>query len=405
MFKSLKRITYRVDDLNKAKQWYCAILNTQPAFDSSFAVIFRVNDCSLSLTQGAPVMGEGQERTETFWEVDDIERSYKILLDSGARPHSPIKNILNIRIAQVTDPFGNILGLTSQDINVPGRTVENHPSESAMTVTFCRALASREEREEIKGPDYLAELFLTEEVKKPLKDNASRNWAVKSLSSLYGGIIARTAYIDDLFTSALSENIPQIVFLGAGYDTRSYRFKELIRASRIYEIDIGSTQKRKLSILKESNIEIPGALTFATANFKTDALIDVLRDAGYEENEKTLFIWEGVTYYLTKEAVESALLFVDLHSPHGSAICFDYMTEKQESVYTAEPFRFWISAEAVKPFLADYGITVIENITPVEMEQRYLTLKDGTVAEKALSKFRTIYGIKMGDGNEGPVNS
>lgn len=392
MFKSLKRVTYQVNDIGKAKQWYSGILGLQPALDTPFAVIFKICDSSLSLVQSKTVDKEYIDRTETFWEVDDIEKTYQSLIDAGARPNSPIKNILNIRIAQVIDPFGNILGLTSQDLNATGRTLESHPSESAMTVTFCRALASMDEREEIRGPDYMAEMFLTEEVRKPLKDISSRKWAVKSLYSLYGGIIARTAYVDTLFKSALSENMPQIVLLGAGYDTRVYRFRELINKSRIFEIDIASTQQRKLSLLKEHTILIPDAVKYVNVNFKTDALIDAMGKAGYKDSEITLFIWEGVSYYLNQEAVENTLAFAQLHSPVGSAVCFDYLTEKQESVYTTEPFRFWISADMIESFLAHYRIGVIENIGSTELEQRHLTLKDGTLAEKALAKFRIIYG-------------
>ena len=53
MFKSLQRISYQVDDLGQAKQWYSKILGTDPVFDTPFAVIFRVGNCSLSLVAAA----------------------------------------------------------------------------------------------------------------------------------------------------------------------------------------------------------------------------------------------------------------------------------------------------------------------------------------------------------------
>ncbi len=394
MFKSLRRITYKVDDLAKAKQWYGAILDAKPAFDSPFAVIFRVGDCSLSLAKGAAPHAEFDERYETFWEVDDIEAAYKRLIEAGAQPHTPVRSILNIRIAKVFDPFGNTLGLTGMDTNAKSRTVENHPSESAMTVAFCRALAAIDEREEIKGPDYLAKLFLTEELKKPLGDQAAKDMMLRHLSSLYAGIICRTSYIDRHFTAALAHNIPQVVFLGAGYDTRSYRFRELLKNTRIFEVDAQSTQKRKLDILKTAGIEIPKAVNYVNANFKTDALHEILNKAGYKETEKTLFIWEGVSYYLTKDAVDGTLLFIKSHSARGSALCFDYLTQKQESVYAAEPFLFWMSPTEIKSYMNSNGITITENLMSDDLEQRYLKLKDGTLAEKALPHFAFGYGVK-----------
>jgi methyltransferase (TIGR00027 family) len=394
MFKSLKRITYQVGDVAKAREWYCDILGLKPAFDSPFAVIFRVGDCSLSLVQGQPPERQSPERYEIFWDVDDIDAAYKRLIDAGATPHTPVKSILNIRIAKVVDPFGNTLGITSSDWDAKNRTVENHPSESALTVTFCRALASIEPHEEIRGPDHLARLFLKDDAKKALADEASRAWAVRQLSTLYGGLIARTAYIDTLFTEALKDNIPQIVFLGAGYDTRSCRFKDKIKHTRIFEVDAPSTQQRKWAILKESGIVVPDAVTPIPANFKTDVVAEILRKAGYDERGKTLFIWEGVTYYLTLEAVKSTLRFIKEHSARESRVVFDYMTDKHASVYAAEPFLFWMTAEPMKKMLVEYGIDIIEDIGADEKERRFLRLNDGTVAYKSLPDYRILLGVK-----------
>jgi methyltransferase (TIGR00027 family) len=391
MFKSLKRIAYKVDDIAKAKEWYCGILGAKPAFDSPFMIIFQVGGCALSLSKGQALQAGPDERCEAFWEVDDVDDAYQRLIDAGAKPLMPAKSMLTIRFAKVVDPFGNMLGITGMDANAKNRTVENQPSESALTVTFCRALAAQEKRQEIKGPDYLAKLFLTDEMKKLLSNNPLDNM-MKYLTPLYATMVCRTAFIDHLFTQVLAENIPQIVFLGAGYDTRSYRFKDIIKNTRIYEIDAQSTQKRKLSILKEANIEIPKTLQYISANFKTDTLEELLANAGYKATEKTLFIWEGVTYYLTKEAVERTLLFIKNHSVQSSSLCLDYLSEKHESVYAAEPFLFWMTADEVEKLLAAYDIQVKENIDATEMEKRYLMLKDGTLAEKALPQFALIYG-------------
>jgi len=40
-------------------------------------------------------------------------------------------------------------------------------------------------------------------------------------------VLARTAFFDKVFKDALNNKIPQIVLLGAGYDTRPYRFANL----------------------------------------------------------------------------------------------------------------------------------------------------------------------------------
>lgn len=56
---------------------------------------------------------------------------------------------------------------------------------------------------------------------------------------------------------ALRENLPQVVFLGAGYDSRPYRFQDLLRNTRIFELDIASTQQRKRQVLERAGVAIP----------------------------------------------------------------------------------------------------------------------------------------------------
>ena len=53
--------------------------------------------------------------------------------------------------------------------------------------------------------------------------------AKRKVPRTYEYVIARTKFFDDVFKQALVENFPQIVFLGAGYDTRPYRFKDYIK--------------------------------------------------------------------------------------------------------------------------------------------------------------------------------
>ena len=49
MFTSLKRVTYQVPQLDKARQWYAALLDSEPALDSPFLVTFLIGDASLTL--------------------------------------------------------------------------------------------------------------------------------------------------------------------------------------------------------------------------------------------------------------------------------------------------------------------------------------------------------------------
>ena len=116
-------------------------------------------------------------------------------------------------------------------------------------------------------------------------------------------------------------------------------------------------------------------------NFKDDNIHDVLLKAGYNINKRTLFIWEGVIYYLTKGEVEKTLNSIQNNSPEGSIICFDYTTTWVETPNPSEPFQFWISKEKIELMLSNFGIKIDNHIDSTEMKRRYLTLHDGTIAE------------------------
>lgn len=59
-------------------------------------------------------------------------------------------------------------------------SLEKQASGTAMATAFMRALAAYDPRKEIRGNDYLAEIFLEEEQKKPLKDPAIRAWVMQN---------------------------------------------------------------------------------------------------------------------------------------------------------------------------------------------------------------------------------
>ena len=137
---------------------------------------------------------------------------------------------------------------------------------------------------------------------------------------------------------ALNNKTTQIVLLGAGYDSRAYRFAKSNHGTRIFELDIAPTQDRKKKCIKKARIDITKHVTFVPINFNQEPLKDALEKANYENHQKTLFIWEGVSYYLEVESVDSTLEFVSHALHHESAIAFDYSIS--------------ISAESIKGYYA-----------------------------------------------------
>jgi methyltransferase (TIGR00027 family) len=274
-------------------------------------------------------------------------------------------------------------------------SVEYRPSETAMATAILRFLAAMDK----KGPDDLAEIFLPEDRKVPLRDPAIREWVIKNRMppGMYEFMIARTALFDHVAKKALRENIPQIVFLGAGYDSRPYRFKEMIQDTRIFELDIQPTQQRKMALLQQAGVSIPDQLAFVSINFNTDHIGDILNRAGFHRNEKSLFVWEGVTYYFSAKIVDDTLSIIASHSPAGSLICFDYASrspeisndegvkkikESMKSHYPDEPTQFGIKNGEIESFLSSRGYLMVDHLNSKDMERRYLHPHPGSPAGK-----------------------
>ena len=274
-------------------------------------------------------------------------------------------------------------------------SVEKRASDTAMFAAIHRFMSSLEERPDFKGPDHLAKLFVPTKAKFLLSFALIRRHVRKKLTKRAPGtheyVVARTKYFDDLFKQALTDNIPQVVFLGAGYDTRSIRFKDSIRETKIFELDAPTTQKQKKDLLLKAGISVPEQLSFVPINFNKESLHHALSNAGYDKSLKSFFIWEGVTYYLPEETVKNTLGIIRNHSGVGSTVAFDYFYKSviqgksdsyganqiiTEALKLGEPFQFGIDRGKIESFLMENGFDVLSHHSPEELENTYLYAHD-----------------------------
>jgi len=114
--------------------------------------------------------------------------------------------------------------------------------------------------------------------------------------------IARTKWIDDEVTQAL-ETSTQLVLLGAGFDTRAYRLPAAQRVTT-FELDHPKTSLAKQAALRKEIGSLPKQVQFVSIDFNIQPVADVLSQAGFDWTQSTCFVWEGVTNYLSPEAVD-----------------------------------------------------------------------------------------------------
>jgi len=291
------------------------------------------------------------------------------------------------------------------------KSVEQKPSETALFAALRRTIAHKEFRNEKFGPDDLAEYFLPPHFRFFLRFTKIRENTKNKLNDALPGLneymIARTAYFDRLFVDALDNEIRQIVLLGAGYDTRAYRFNQSNRGTKIFELDITPTQDRKKKCLKKARIDIPQHVRFVPINFKEESLKDVLEKAGYEDQAKTLFLWEGVSYYLDAESVDVTLDFVSHTSHQESAIAFDYtisLSEKNLNDYYGvrefaqtmkehhanEELMFSIDEGKIESYLEQRGLKKLDHLDNGEIERTFLVKDNGSLLGQITGHFRFV---------------
>jgi len=172
--------------------------------------------------------------------------------------------------------------------------------------------------------------------------------------------IARTCWIDEEAAQALSA-IPQLVLLGAGFDTRAYRLAEAQQAIT-FELDHPETSRVKQVILRQEFKTLPPQVRFVAIDFNRQSISDALRDAGFDPARPACFIWEGVTNYLTAEAIDATLRQI-AQSAAGSVLLFTYIHRD----VLEHPERFF-GAEKMMPRLQSYGEPWTFGLDPDEVE-------------------------------------
>ena len=204
-------------------------------------------------------------------------------------------------------------------------------------------------------------------------------------------LATRTRYFDDYLQSRIADGIEQLVILGAGFDSRAYRFEELKGHVKVFEMDHPATQQVKKDRLGKIFGKLPEHVVFVPIDFATETL-DKLFACRYDKRLKTLFTWEGVVYYLAAEAVDSTLAFVAKNSGEGSAIIFDYVytaalegTMKRNEVksmqryrrFTGEGLVFGIERGQIEEFLNRRGFGHVVNVDSDALKNLYLSGKNG----------------------------
>jgi methyltransferase (TIGR00027 family) len=200
---------------------------------------------------------------------------------------------------------------------------------------------------------------------------------------------ARTKHLDAIVTDEIAQGLQQLLVLGAGFDTRAWRFGDRLERARVFEVDHPLTSKEKQRRSKWIANRPAKNVTYVPVDFVHESLADRLAANGFDAAQRTLFLWEGVTPYVTAEAVDATLGLV-ARTAKGSSIAFDYVHRRLLDAPDAEeakalervralgePYQFGLDPDEVAPLFARHRLALESNLDAQALEQRYLIGSDG----------------------------
>ncbi len=240
--------------------------------------------------------------------------------------------------------------------------------------------------EKMLSPFYKFFIFLQ---RSPKINDAMVKSKEKSTPGIIGWMFCRFRYIDDVLKdSIVKKEIETVVNLGAGMDCRAY-YTPGIESIRYFELDHPSVIKQKKVKMGKILGKLPNRIIFVPIDFEKQSLDTELKKAGYNLTSKTLFIWEGVTQYISKEANDSTLKYVAQAAP-GSKIVFTYIIKsfiEGKNIHDGIKVMYKYMRKKNNPlwiygldpndmggYLSKYSLSLIEDIGSEEVRERYMKL-------------------------------
>lgn len=281
-------------------------------------------------------------------------------------------------------------------------------SRTALYVALYRALEDLERGRPPLFSDPLARRFLPASYRAlllaarlPSLHRAISRYADARAPGARSSAIARTRFIDDVVRGCAVGGVRQLVLLGAGFDCRAHRLAELAGAD-VYEVDRPDTQAVKLSRL--GSTRAGAAVRYVPVDFQHDDVAAALAGAGWDASKRSIFVWEGVTNYLSEEAVAAVLGWIG-GAAAGSTLVFSYVhaglldgsvrfeggdriLEKVRSL--AEPWTFGIDPGELRAHLDRFGLTLREDLGADDYRRRYLP---GPERERGYAFYRLAVAI------------
>jgi methyltransferase (TIGR00027 family) len=279
--------------------------------------------------------------------------------------------------------------MSAESLRPFAHRLQSRPSLTAGAVTMARALEHLKPPSERVVDDPWAHLFLSTAARRALAAWSGSLTArvlrrLGATGTTY--VPLRHRFIDEHLATALDSGAAQVVLLGAGYDTRAYRFADELHGRPVFEVDLAPISRAKAVTIAKHKDQFPDTnVVRVEIDFETQALTDVLPAAGFSVGGRTFFTWEGVPMYLTRAAVKATLDAMHELGGDESQIAHDmwFLVDDPGPLGTGrrtapgalsligEPVTFGVHPEDYEHFLRHHGFRIIDLALASELHARY----------------------------------
>lgn len=233
-----------------------------------------------------------------------------------------------------------------------------------------------------------------------LRPAFTRQWIIgaseRSNPGIWGGLLCRKRYIDEALLASIVE-VEAVVSLGAGLDSRCVRLPG-ISTLPVWEVDQLGNVALEAERLRRALGAVQPNVRFVAMDFERESLGAALLRDGFAIGQRTFFIWEAVSQYLSESGARATFAFLS-GAASGSRLAFTYVRreflEGKESFGWASGYQrfvasglwqFGMTPRSCADLLDGCGWRIIEDVAYADLASRYIAPAGRTLSATSVER-------------------
>lgn len=245
------------------------------------------------------------------------------------------------------------------------------------STAYKRHVQSLHEQGDRRNPDVLAGALLSAEQRDQCLHLPAKALADMRRSPYYHYLTARTKAYDQMLLDAVATGIRRVLILGAGFDTRLYRYGGHLAAMGV---DVAECDQPSAMAVKQqlaSVLPSAGRVAYFGVDLNVPNTWGVLRQWLGEGSSPALLISEGVSPYIAQACFVALLEELPRLVCAGSRVAYDFKLAGVADDFgrgpgVSAPFRLDLDERAIAKFHAGLGFRQTSTTNSLAMMREHV---------------------------------